>query len=131
MTPDMESAVVIELLPLLVEGGAKAVADDARVRAKATLENFMMNRYDWGGQHRKSDDSSRRGWEKRRESPAPVGVLIDCLSFFYYIYLDKLVGVYDTLVHDGAEISANTTPGDSIFKHHGCHTGTFRCIRLK
>jgi len=28
---------------LVVEGGAKAVAD-ARVRAKATLENFMMKR---------------------------------------------------------------------------------------
>ena len=31
------------LLLLVLEGGAKAVAD-ARARAKATLENFMMNR---------------------------------------------------------------------------------------
>jgi hypothetical protein len=40
----MERAVFL-LLPLLlvVEGGAKAVAD-ARVRVKATLENFMMKR---------------------------------------------------------------------------------------
>jgi hypothetical protein len=40
----MERAVLL-LLPLLLvlEGGAKAVAD-ARVRAKAMLENFMMNR---------------------------------------------------------------------------------------
>jgi len=41
----MERAVflLLPLLMLVVEGGAKAVAD-ARVRAKATLENFMMKR---------------------------------------------------------------------------------------
>jgi hypothetical protein len=47
----MERAVFL-LLPLLlvVEGGAKAVAE-ARVRAKATLENFMM-KYEERGEER-------------------------------------------------------------------------------
>ena len=38
--------------------------------------------------------------------------------------------VDETLANDGAEIFVNTTYDDSIFKHHGCHSGTFRCIRL-
>ena len=41
MTADMERVVVVLLLPLLAEGGAKAVAD-ASVREKATLENFII-----------------------------------------------------------------------------------------